>query len=489
MTAILESPPCSLSCQPRWATVRRSAERPQTRGERVALVARRLGTPLMWWQQYVADVAGEVDPETGQLAYREVVLTVPRQSGKTTLILAEAVDRALGFGGRQNIVYTAQTRVDAKRKWEDDHLPILKESAFGSLFRPRKAPGNEAFVWTNGSIHGLAAPTKKSGHGPTLDLGFMDEAFAHTDDRLEQAFRPAMITRPQPQLWIVSTAGTAESVYLRAKVAAGRSRLDSGVSTTTAYFEWSATEDADPLEPGTWWTCMPALGNTVSEAAIRAELDSMLAEHGPDGLQLFRRAYMNQWTDERPQAWLVIPRMSWMARLAAPVRPDGQVALALDAAWPDAESASIAVAGRRNGEMVVQIVDHRPGTSWLVERVVELRDRHKPAAIVLDPASPVGREKAALEAAGVELNLPTLRDVTQAAGSLYTAVMGDVPYLRHFDQPELNAAVAAAQKRSLGDAWTWTRKGTVDISPLVAATLAAWGHASFARSGPPADIF
>ena len=54
-----------------------------------------LGTPLMPWQQRVADTALEVDPGTGRLAYREVTLTVPRQSGKTTLILALAVHRAL----------------------------------------------------------------------------------------------------------------------------------------------------------------------------------------------------------------------------------------------------------------------------------------------------------------------------------------------------------------------------------------------------------
>mgnify|MGYP002147943804 CR=1 FL=1 len=33
-----------------------------------------------------------------------------------------------------------------------------------------------------------------------------DEAFGLVDDRMDQAFRPAMITRPQAQFWIVSTA-------------------------------------------------------------------------------------------------------------------------------------------------------------------------------------------------------------------------------------------------------------------------------------------
>jgi hypothetical protein len=429
----------------------------------------------MPWQRAIADVALEVDPATGRLAYREVVLTVPRQSGKTTLILALAVQRALGFGGRQNIVYTAQTRIDARKKWEDEHLPILKGSeAVGPLFRARKTTGSEAFIWKNGSSHGLVSATKKSGHGPTLDLAFLDEAFAHEDDRLEQAFRPAMVTRPEPQLWVVSTAGTATSTYLRGKVDAARARLDAGLPSSTASVEYSAADDADPVDPETWRGCMPALGLTIPERVIRSELDSMLEEHGPAGLGLFRRAYLNQWPDAVPPEWLVIPQSAWAARAGAEGRPDGPVALGISAAWPEAEMGSIAVVGQHRGEMYAQIVDHRAGTSWMPLRVAELQARWKPVAVVLDDKDPAAREKSALAKAGVELTPLNMTAATQAYGRIISAVMGDEPYLRHYDQPELNAAVAGAQKRPVGDAHTWARKGP-DISPIVAVTHAAHG--------------
>jgi phage terminase large subunit-like protein len=139
----------------------------------------------MPWQQDVVDVAMELDPETGRPVYREVILTVPRQSGKTTLILAMAVHRALGFGRRQTIRYAAQTRNDARQKWEDDHVVTLENSVFRKLFRTRKTNGNEAILWRNGSQHGIVANTEKSGHGSTLDLGFIDEAFAQVDHRME----------------------------------------------------------------------------------------------------------------------------------------------------------------------------------------------------------------------------------------------------------------------------------------------------------------
>jgi hypothetical protein len=50
-------------------------------GPAVARVANALGTPLMPWQRYVADVGGEVD-HRGRFVYPLVIVTVPRQSGR-----------------------------------------------------------------------------------------------------------------------------------------------------------------------------------------------------------------------------------------------------------------------------------------------------------------------------------------------------------------------------------------------------------------------
>src|SRR5258708_4586147 len=208
MTITMPSPSLSRGCQPpclpRWATPRSGRD---SYGLRVAEISGELGTPFMPWQRDTAGVAMEIDRATGLLAYRTVIITVRRRSGKTKQERAVAVHRALGFGGDQRINYTAQSRIKARQKWEDDHVRTLERSSFRSLFRVRKTLGMEAIIWANGSQHGIESTTEKSGHGDTLDLGFIDEAFAQRDSRIEQAFKPAMMTRPQPQLWVVSGAG------------------------------------------------------------------------------------------------------------------------------------------------------------------------------------------------------------------------------------------------------------------------------------------
>ena len=483
MTLTLEQP-SSLRCSPRWATSRTPGRR--TRGGELARFAAALGKPLMPWQQLVADVALEVDPDTGRLAYRKIALTVPRQSGKTTLLLASMVHRALGFGDRQRIIYTAQTRLKARQKWEDDHLVALEHSPFAALMLPtRKQIGQEAIRWRNGSLHGLEAPSEDAAHGEVLDQGVIDEAFAQVDARVEQGMKPAMLTRPEPQLWVLSTAGKAKasSPYLWGEIEAGRLAVEAGITSGMAYFEWSAPSEADPADLATWYGCMPALGRTITEEAIRADYESWVAK---GGLNEFRRGYLNQWVDETPAEWLVIGQAAWQTICDPRSEIVDQPAFAVDMT-PDRTWASIGVAGcRADGLRHVEVAEHRRGAAWVVpwlKERVDRADRWSPCAIVIAPSGPAGSLIAEAEAAGLEILKPGVPEIAGAAGAFYDGaganpLVDEPAWLRHLGQPELDLAVAGAVRRDLGDRWLWARKGvSVDLSPLPAVTLALWGHA------------
>lgn len=465
-------------CPPRFTTPR-NLDR-LTLGPKVAEVAHQLGKPLMPWQRHVADVALEVDPATGLLVYREVVLLVPRQSGKTTLILALAVHRALAWGVKQNIVYTAQTRNDARKKWEDDHLPLLDHSPIGRRkpkpYRARMTNGNEALIWKQtGSMYGISASGETSGHGSTLDLGFIDEAFAQKDSRMEQAFKPAQITRPDPQVWVVSTAGKSpgSSPYLWGKVEGGRARCADGHHQGVAYFEWSAADDMDREDPASWWATMPALGHTITEAAVRADFESM------DPAE-FDRAYLNRWNPNAADS--VIPGAAWALAAGDAVMAD-PVALAVDVS-PDGASAAIAAAGAAGDGFAVEIIAHGPSTDWVVGELAGIVERNKPRCVMVAAGSPATALVPAMERAGITVSVVSTTDHKTACAGLLAAVLEG--RCAHRGQPELDAAVAAAARRIVGDGWLWSRRSSsVDISPLVAVGLAAWGHLT-ASSSPVA---
>lgn len=452
------------NCLPRWSTPR--TDRP-TLGGRVAQIAEILGTPLMPWQRHVADVAYEIDTDTGKLVYREIRLTVPRQSGKTTLMLSAMTHRCIAMGGVQRVSYTAQTGKDARLKWEDEHVPVLERSPFASLMTVRRTNGSEAIRWSDGSIWSLMATTETAGHGAQLDLGVIDEAFALADDRLEQAMKPAMVTRPQPQLWIVSTAGTNDSLYLNDKVDDGRLRALAGDTKAVAYFEWSAPDEADIADERVWLDCMPALGMTVPIEAIRSDFESM---REPE----FRRAYLNQRQDRAAAApWQVLSEAQWGKCSDARSRIDGAVSLAIDVT-PSRSSASICAAGlRADGVAHVEVIGCRPGTQWLLEWFTPERVREY-RSVTVDPVSAAGSLAGDLARLGLQVHEVSGRQVATACGRFFDLVVSD--QLRHIEQAPLNAAVAGAKRRRLGDAWAWHRRDTaVDVSPLVACTLALLG--------------
>jgi phage terminase large subunit-like protein len=150
------------------------------------------------------------------------------------------------------ISYSAQTRLAGRRRMLDVWWPRIRRSPLRELVDIRKGYGSEAFVFRNGSMIMLASGTEASDHGDTLDLAVIDEAWAQRDATIEQALKPAMLTRPAAQLFILSTAGTELSTYFRAKVDEGRTRCEMGVMGTSAYTGYSAPDDADPGDPATW---------------------------------------------------------------------------------------------------------------------------------------------------------------------------------------------------------------------------------------------
>lgn len=462
------------ACQPTWATPRR-ADRP-TWGPTLGRIAARLGKPFMPWQQLVADVATEIDPATGELAYREIRLTVPRQSGKTTLLLPKYIWRAEAahlLGGRQRMLYAAQTKADAIEKFDEDFIEDLAAAkVMRGRYRVSNNQGRKRIRFRSGSILSPVATTVKAGHGKTLDDGTLDEAFAQIDNRVELAWRPAMITRRQAQLWVVSTAGTPKSLYLRSKVNTGRAIVELGQASRTAYFEWSADPAADPYDPATWWSCMPALGHTIDEDTIRHELDTI-----EGGLPEFRRAYLNQWADEFALDEWVIPKASWLACLDEDSQREGAPALALDVA-PDRSHAAVSFAAlRADGLPMIKVVRHGEGATWAPKHIADLARAKGASIVVLDGVGPASNLRADVEEeleGFCPLRVMTTPEVADACSDIQDAALTE--QLRHTGQVELDMALAGASLRKLGDRNAWDRRNaSADITPLVSAGHALWG--------------
>lgn len=426
----------------------------------------------MPWQRLVADVGGELDPETGLPAYREVIFTVPRQSGKTTLILAWELQRALGWGEPQRIIYSAQSGKDAREKIMEDQAPTLElhRKALG-ITKITKGIGYESVRFANGSLIKLLASSEESGHGKTLDLAIKDEYFADEDDRRDQALVPAMTTRSSAQMLTATTAGTDRSIPWNRRQRLGREAVLKDSRSGIAYFEWSADpDDWDPADEEAWWEFMPALGHTIWPPAIRHAKDTLDADE-------FKRAYGNISHDTGSVREQVIPAGDWAACLEPDHDRSASPTYAIEVD-PDGTAASIAASDGTFGF----VLEWRRGSTWLPPVMAEIV-ADKPGAVWLDPKGPAGALIRPLTDVGVVVNEISARQYAQACAELYAAVVEDHGF-RHAGQQVLDIALRESVRRTYGDGWVWDRrKPSTSVSPMGAVTIARW--AALQSDAPP----
>lgn len=500
-----------LTCPPRWGMPRR-LDWP-TLGPAVARVMTALGTSPMPWQRYMLDLAGEVNPAVGVLGYGRVGLSVMRQMGKTALAFGVITHRALAWP-RQRSIYSAQNGVAAEARWREEYLPLVEASPFAESMKGRKSRGSFGADWANGSVSNLASSGESSGHGPPLDLGFIDELFSQHDNRQEQAMSPAMLTRAMSQLWWASAGGTELSVPLNEKREAGREiveefwreferngwRREGILWPSTLYAEWSApTNERGQLiaprdDEATWLANMPAVcpappcqcdpdrvwHHTTTVAKIRGELEGF--RKTPEE---FDRAFLNITRKSTPPPDPNVPLAEWPGCVDVRSRRGPEVAFAADLT-PRRDHAAIGVYSiRPDGVGHIEVIDERPGWEWVVAAFLRLRELWNPIAFGLDVKGPGAALLERLEDAGIarpadpdrpkrsELYIPTTAEVALACGDITDDVR--TGKVRHIDQAPLTTAIEGTQSRPLGGdgGFAWARRNsTSNIAPWCAVTLA-----------------
>jgi hypothetical protein len=339
---------------------------------------------------------------------------------------------------------------------------------------------------TTGQRLKFVARSTGSGRGFSGDLIVLDEAYNLPDAAID-ALMPTMSARPNPQLWYTSSAPDKDLAPCL-PLARIRRRGLAGDDPSLAYFEWSiepctdtcragCDEHDDPMAPQSWAKANPGLGIRITAEHVARELASM----GREGF-MRERLGVGNYPSEAGDDWRVISEPVWRGLADVESQAGDLVAFGVDAT-PGGTHAAIGVAGvRQDGLGHVELVQHERGTGWLVERAKQLNERWEPIGWVIDPRGPAGFLIADFEAAGLNVIRTSAGDVADATGSFIAATgaqEGDEATLRYVPHPALDAAVAGADTKPLGDGRKWDRRSpTVDISPLVAVTLACHGLAT-----------
>jgi hypothetical protein len=403
-----------------------------------------------------------------------VGVVVPRQNGKGSILEAREL-AGLFLLGERLIIHSAHqfdTSLEAFRRL----LSLIEDTPDldRRVKRVSRSHGEEGIELKGGQRIRFRTRTKGGGRGFSSDCLILDEAM-FMPETSHGALLPTLSARPNPQVWYT---GSAVDQYVHEDgvvLSRVRRRGVAGAGDALAYFEWSLdvdtpaeVDDRASADPAVWGEANPGLGIRIAEEHVAMERDSMAHR-----TFVVERLNVGDWPNVDGTAGTAIELSRWDALTDRDSELVDPVSFSFDVA-PDRSWASVAAAGRRpDGLLHVEVVDRRRGTGWLADRLAELVERHDSVGVTCDATGPAASLLSDLARAGVIVATVTSSEHAQACGQFYDAVVQGA--LRHRGDDSLRRAVKGASKRPLGDSWAWSRKNSaVDISPLVASTLALW---------------
>jgi phage terminase large subunit-like protein len=432
--------------------------------------AAEIGLELYDWQAWCLRNILARRPD-GNWAARESCLEVPRQNGKNSVL--EALELFLIFlGGCKLVIHSSYEQAGAAMHFarlrsliesSDDLLESMPRSGNGGFYT---ANGQERIELADGRVIKFKTRTKSTLRGPSPDAIIFDEAM-ELDGRALGSMTPSMSARKRSLLVFTSSSPRSHSSMLWRL----RHRAMAGDGGRLFYAGWNSDPDVDICDEANWFRCNPSLGLGDADRPGK-ELDAMRADL--DLLPPEEFAIEHLGIPEEPESTTtIIPLEQWDALADPASRIAGRAVFALDVS-PDRKWATFGVAGRRDdGVIHIEVAERRPGTSWVVPVAVEMFAKNG-QPIRVEKGGPAGSLVSQLQEAGVEVEEVSTADHARATGQFIDAALSGG--LAHLGGQSLRSAVVAASLRASGDAELWSRRSSkMDITPLVATTLAVGG--------------
>jgi hypothetical protein len=402
-----------------------------------------------------------------------VVISIPRQVGKTFLIAAIVFAVCLLNPGTR-VLWTAHHATTA-----DETFQSLLAFSWRKQVRPhvsKRLQDAMTIHFRNGSRIMFGARERGFGRGMTkVGVLVFDEAQILS----ERAAADMVPTTNTVADALVIYTGTPPKPSDPSELFTNRrNEALSGDSDDMAYIEFSADENAKDDDRKQWAKANPSYPQRTNEAAMLRMKKNL-------GADSWRREALGIWDAKGGTLSSEISPAQWDDTKVAAAPKSGHVAYGVKFS-PDGLTVALAVAMRSSAGVVhVEGVDHRlvvDGTRWLVQWLAVRKH-----VVAIDGKAGSGALATALLKAGVpaaRVKRPTVDEVISAhAGFVDAARAGDVS---HIDDAALAKSILAAGRRPIGTAGGWGF-GSIngdDVTLAESVVLAHWALAAVkTRSG------
>ena len=428
-------------------------------------IGARLGFPQLWgFQEHVFAAATEYHPNTGKWARDRVMIEVPRQNGKSTIL---RIRSGLGLLMGEGMSITAQRLHVAERIWHATTDLMLAEApervlqtrfTQGRQMLRQRAPSGRETEWL------LVSDTPAAARSHTHHTILVDEG-AWINQRWLPAALPTRVTIDDAQTWQASNSGDEASETWNTEIETGLDAQEAG-STAVAVFGWGATWDDDPHSYDTWQKAIPTLDlpGGVQSKKLQEDLDRGMP------LADFRREYLGLGSGRRDP---VVSPADW-ARChgdVGDIRSGGWIAV--DTSPDSAHSAIVAAWHRPDKRLATALITAGDGDDWLWHETAKAVRRCRARGVVVDGRNPAAHIKS--KAQGARIKCVTVHGTGTAAAAAGFAAAVKHQRLIVEASPLLDDAARDAIRRPLGEGWAMNRdrrEGKAYISSLVAVSLA-----------------
>lgn len=451
---------------------------------------RHYGIKLLEWQEAIVyrwlAVYWDDEEERWKWSNPKAGLLVPRQNGKTEIIIARIIGGMIFMN--EALIYTAhsdKTVDEVKRRVQNFFYQAEEE--IRDLLMPEfdKEPKSLDYIElrTKGRCV-FRTRTRTGGLGTTNDTLILDEAQEETDAQ-QEALLPT-ISAGKSQNQQILRAGTPPSgggsgtVFIRI-----RQNVIDGKDHETCWQEWSVELLTDPSDEDAWYDANPSLGYHLMVAAVRNEAKDMAIDSFNKmrlgwiaGIESRRAITDGQWSKLKVDK--VKPEENYQRVYAIKFAPDGSaVSLGIGVSMPD-------------GKVHVELIERKPmsaGHTWIVNWLFDrkhLRWR-KANKIIIDGAA--GTTLLVEELVRTDKRIskriltPNVKEAGAAYGAFQTAI--EQQTLTHFDQPALNGSIKTAKKRSIGKDGMFgyaSMNPDIQIDPTECAAFCYYGAVRFKNS-------
>ena len=432
-----------------------------SRIEEVAKLADQIGMPLLPWQRFVLEDILRIDKE-GMFIRKTSLVTVARQSGKTHLARMRIFAGLFLFDEKSIIAMSSNRNMalDTFRQVAN----TIEDNDFlkAQVRRIRYANGQESITLLNGARYEIVAATRDGSRGKTADLLYIDELREISEEAFKAA-TPTTRARPNSQTLLTSNAGDAFSTVLNDM----RERALSYPAKSFGFYEYSAPIQArqDIHNTKYWAMANPALGHTVTEAAIQESIAT-------NSIETTLTETLCMWIDSQVSPWTfgAIEATS-LSDLILPV--GAMTVLAFDVS-PSKRSGALVGAQIVEGKIAVGLIETY--TSEVAIDEVKMASQVHEWAMKYRPVS-IGYDKYATASIAQRLTQSghKLVDISgqsfyQACGELSDALSN--LRLVHSGQPEWVASMNNCAMKTNDAGWRIVRrKSAGDVTAAIATAM------------------